>query len=591
MHHNPLSDRRQNNDGKNVTKHSKAVLTIFATVALCALLAALGLRHLLTVLADDWLQTAAQIRIDADRDRTLAPIIEEIQRVDEMLNDPSIKEWLNAPEDAQRERAALDFLNGFRRELHDHSYFIALKRTGGYFHNNESGEYSGRELLYKLSADNANDRWFFAGLELDENVTLNVDFDRGIGVVKLWINRRIFDADGPAGIAGTGFDLSSFLSRYVRSSAAGFQTFFTNAAGAIQLSPNSGDIQYGSLGVPDGARRTLFDLTDSAPQSQLLQALFERASHLDGNVVTGTLSLMGQESLVGVAYFPFLDWYAVTYTQTNRLISRDATLQLYLVITFAAFLCMSLIWWSISRSFIMPLASLRQFAAVAKDPVSNVSSPNFDHPYQPVSEAIMTIRDLGQQAAMESQQAQRDLAAIRHTLSRERMRDEVTGLLTETSFKTTLAAVIALSRRVSVPVSLFVFRPYGALSPGTELWATHARDVLPQIGRALRASVESEGDFLGQLQDGEFAVLMPGLNALKVSEACAHLAAALQRTVIVIPGTEEALQLSIDYGVETANRAEEAHPDVLIKRAEQALHIAAHQRSVREAKGDQAPTP
>ncbi len=553
-------------------------LLVLLAIFISAGVSGFALLNWFSAIKQDWSRMATRIQVDADHDRTIAPILAELALVDQMIHGEPFEAWLDSPNDTVARDAAIAYLNDYRLKLDDQSYFVVLAKNEDYYYNNASGEFTGRELRYSLNRHNPDDAWFYSGLELDRDLALNVDFDRGLGVVKLWINQRVYDEDGPAGIAGTGFDLPSFLSEYVRANETDFRSVFTNRIGAVQLSNRGQDIQYGAIGNPFGAKYVIFDEATTPEDHDKLEALFNQAAASPGEVLSDEIVMSGERELVGVAFFPTLNWFEVTRIDADRVLHQADTLQLYLVVGGAIVLALLVVFVGLSTWVFNPLTNLIQIARAPAPEVDSLKPllTRLGGDYGEVGRRLVELsrrqRDLSEKEA----QLQTSLQQALESLSVDRFRDEVTGLLSPTSLKQAVEAACGLVERVNIPVTVIMVRPVGEFGRGGELWRNHANTILRELAASLDALAGTSTDQVGRVNDSDLAVLMPGIDREAAEAEMARLVRELAFVEIKLSESEVELPLKVVAGFETVSDVAHAKPERLLRRAEQAVHIAEH---------------
>ena len=557
-------------------KQSLVQLVIVAAIIAATAIAMFVASMIFADLQQQWSRTVAQIQVDADRNRTLIPILDELETVDEMLNARVMQEWYENPTDPIKERAALDYLNVFKERLQDRSYFLVLEPTRVYYYNDDSNKYEGKEARYTLSRDNPEDGWFFAGLALDRDLSLNVDFDRGVNALKLWINQRIYINGKPVGIAGTGFELTNFLGRFVQSVDSGFTTVFTNDQGAVQLSPNSGDIQYGVLktfGEPD---TVIFDAVSSAKERDRLRTLFQQAKSEAGRVVSARIHMGERNQLVGVAYFPSLNWFEVTRVDADKVLAPKDYLIFYLTVFVSVVAALLLILGVLTKFIFVPVGRVRALLQMPPFPEEKLAliAKELTGDYRKMGDRALEL--IAKERDLESRifELERELDKARQRLSTNGLIDPVTGMLTQTSFKRALEAACAVVGRVNAPLSVLMVRP-----TGVELYSdgdiSDRRDdrFLRHFAHSLQGVAGVSGDIIGRVNGQDFAILLPGMNKVQAEAEAGRIQRGLREQPFN-PNDPGLGFLGCSVGIDTAINDALASPERLLRRAEQAVYIS-----------------
>lgn len=112
-------------------------------------------------IVEQWAVRYAENQVLYDKSRMLQPILREIALARQLASSHQVRAWAREPENAALAKSALTELENFRLNFSDQSYFLALRQSGRYYHNNASNEFSGREYRYTLDAKKPADQWFY----------------------------------------------------------------------------------------------------------------------------------------------------------------------------------------------------------------------------------------------------------------------------------------------------------------------------------------------------------------------------------------------------------------------------------------------
>ncbi|PKO49961.1 MAG: GGDEF domain-containing protein, partial [Betaproteobacteria bacterium HGW-Betaproteobacteria-21] len=206
---------------------------------------------------EQWGVRLAETQVRYDSARLLQPLSREIALSKQMANSQVIRRWAVNPNDAALEREAIAEMESFRSNFQDGSYFVALKESGAYYHNNDKDEFAGQQLRYHLKPENPADRWFYQIVEQGRDFHLNVNPDEQLGVTKLWIDVVIRDGDRILGVVGTGLELDRFIREVVRVAQPGITTLFADHNGAIQLYRDPRYIDFATIVKREGEKNTI----------------------------------------------------------------------------------------------------------------------------------------------------------------------------------------------------------------------------------------------------------------------------------------------------------------------------------------------
>jgi hypothetical protein len=113
---------------------------------------------------EKWAERFIRKQIVFDKNRTLLPLLNEIEIIQEMIKEPDLLAMaLDDTNEAKRQKG-LAILEVYRQKFQSKSYFAAFVKSENYYFNDAKNSYAGKELQYKLSASRSNDAWFYAVL-------------------------------------------------------------------------------------------------------------------------------------------------------------------------------------------------------------------------------------------------------------------------------------------------------------------------------------------------------------------------------------------------------------------------------------------
>ncbi len=198
---------------------TRFLLLISALIVVGSVSAWAVFHHLARQIVMQWGQRVADIQVRYDRARLLQPLEREIALARQMADSLVLKRWARSPVDPALEAEAVREMENFRRNFSSGNYFVALRTSGAYYHNNAGDEFAGRQLRYHLDPAKPADAWFYKLVQVGPDFHLNVNPDAELGVTKLWIDVLIRDGDEILGVVGTGIELTRSSFTATRSSS------------------------------------------------------------------------------------------------------------------------------------------------------------------------------------------------------------------------------------------------------------------------------------------------------------------------------------------------------------------------------------
>ncbi|WP_092389296.1 GGDEF domain-containing protein [Halopseudomonas salegens] len=312
-------------------------------------------------IVEEWGLRIAEIQVRYDSARLLQPLEREIALAMQMADSTVLRRWSRNPRDADLLAAAKDEMESFRRNFRDQNYFVALRESGAYYHNNAANEFVDEPYRYSLDPDDPDDAWFFLLIEQGKQFHININPDVELGVTKLWIDVLMHDDNEITGMVGTGLELDSFLEEIVDIGQPGITTLFVDHSGAIQLHRDPDVIDYASLVKPEGQKNSIDLLLDGGEvrMRQMMEQL--RAEHAGPEqVLTDFVSMDGKRHLAGIAYLPAIDWFEVTLIDLDELMPVSHFASVALVFSLMLLGALLIMHIALRRLLLNPLLALEQ---------------------------------------------------------------------------------------------------------------------------------------------------------------------------------------------------------------------------------------
>jgi HAMP domain-containing protein len=303
------------------------------------------------------------------------PLTREIALAQQLAQSAVIQQWMANEKDPELHRQAMKELEAYRLRLLDKSWFLVIGSSLNYYANDIHNKYAGRELVYTLSSTNAQDAWYFATLANVPRYALNVNYDRGLDVHKVWINVVIRDAGGrPLGVAGTGLDLSGFLKTFVGQSEPGVEHILLDQRLAIQAARDRTLIDQQSVATPENLRS---DISRVIPADEDRARLNVALENLRKGRPAQTLEVTvnGNHRLLGVAYIRDLEWYELTLLDIDQIIGGKLLLPLFILIMLVTLTLLALSGWILNGLVLKPIAEITRATRRVSEGIYTPSLP------------------------------------------------------------------------------------------------------------------------------------------------------------------------------------------------------------------------
>ncbi|WP_404297369.1 diguanylate cyclase [Halomonas sp.] len=406
------------------------MLVAAALILGASLLAWYSFQYMAERIVEQWGRRVAEVQVQYDSARLLQPLQREIALAQQMANSQVLRNWILDPDGPGLEAQAFDEMESFRRNFRGNNYFVALRESGGYYHNNADNAYGDDPFRYTLRANRPADAWFYQLIEEGRDFHLNVNPDVELGVTKLWIDVLIRDESGEIlGMVGTGIDLETILAQIVDIDQQGITTVFADYNGAIQLFRDPRFIDFASLVKPEGQKRTvdlLFDL--SRDGERILERMGRMRDHPLENprIYTDFVTVDGKRHLVGIAFLSSIGWFEVTLLDLDEVMPVSSFAPAIGMLVAFMLVTLLLFYWVLRRLLLNPMAALERAMVGLRQGRRDVALPRgvgemgglITHFRDMASEVIRHTDELEEQVKVRTEQLEQ-LARV----------DMLTGLL------------------------------------------------------------------------------------------------------------------------------------------------------------------
>ncbi|MDI5920351.1 diguanylate cyclase [Halomonas sp. LR5S13] len=543
-------------------------LLLAACLVLVASAAAWTVFHRITEgIIEHWGERVAAIQVQYDSGRLLQPLEREIALARQMADSIVLQRWARDPDDPALEAQAFAEMESFRRNFSDNSYFVALTKNGGYYHNNAANEFAQARQRYRLRPDRPSDAWFYRLIEEERDFHLNVNPDVELGVTKLWIDVLMRDGDGEIlGVVGTGMELEAFLREIVDIQQPGITTLFVDYNGAIQLYRDRRLIDYASFVKPEGQKRTLDLLVDLPRDAEALSDMMRElrdAPDQQPSVRTEFVTVEGKRHLAGLAFLPALGWFEVTLLDLDALMPLDGFTPVAVVFVLTLLVTLLVFHLALRRQLLAPIAALEAAMQRVKEggmppselPRGRGEMGRLMHHFHSMGEAIQRhTRDLEERVRERTQ----ELEAVA-------IRDVLTGLMNRRGMQQWLEEQILRASREGSHFGLIWLDldRFKELNDG--LGHAAGDQALIRVAEALRYGLRPY-DRASRWGGDEFLVLLSPCDESTLTRVAERLRQAVASIEV------EGRAVTISVGACLAVPGEDL--DSLLKRADEALYQA-----------------
>jgi signal transduction histidine kinase/DNA-binding response OmpR family regulator len=291
-----------------------------------------------------------------------------------MASSPSILDWSRNEDDPELTDQVRSTLTSFQRLYTTNSYFLAFTRSRNLYVQDGTGASDLPLKVDTLSTEDPDDIWFFEMLRSKQGYDFNIDHNKELGTTKLWINVVMLQGIEPVGVAGTGVELTDFISEFMTDDTEGVSSILFDEAGMIQASKNLNLIVHNASS--DAAREgNIWSLLDDVENdhAKLKERLLVLKQKEQSSIVLD-VTVNGRRNVAAIAYIEPMNWYSIALVDPVNISKLDQLpvfAQIFIIILLVVII---LVWMWLDRVVVAPLKTLTEAAAqMPKMDVRNTS--------------------------------------------------------------------------------------------------------------------------------------------------------------------------------------------------------------------------
>lgn len=292
------------------------MLTLFVFFSLCVWFYT---EILFDKVNEKWAERFIKKQIIFDKNRTLLPLLQEHEIIQNMANEPALLEMALDDTNESKRKNGLAILEKYRQKFQSKSYFAAFVKSKNYYFNDAKNSYAGKELQYKLSSSANNDSWFYNVIANNQAYRINVDTDEVLGNTYIWLNFDLRINNKVVGVVGTGLDFTRFVRESVGIEQEGIQNFFINRYLDIQLERTTKLSDYTSFKTANRTHKKIDTLfVRQQDRDAIHEAIVYLSTHPD-EIRTVWVEYNGTKELLGLSYLQAIDWFSLTLIDAKEL--------------------------------------------------------------------------------------------------------------------------------------------------------------------------------------------------------------------------------------------------------------------------------
>ncbi len=312
----------------------------------------------------EWAIRLTETQVTFDMQRTLRPLLREINLAKQLAAEPAILNMALHENDASYRQRGIAVLESYRTQFQSQRYFAAFTQSQHCYAQTAKGSVLQR---YALSHNNPMDAWFYSSIASPRSYSLNVEGNTHLKLdTQVWINHLIKQGDRTIGVVGTGISLKNLEQETEALEQQGIHSLWVDRALRIQLHhalARDERTKEAKLANPRLPMDAVFKRrSDVANLTQVVQHLLVSGE----KSATLRVEYQGEPHLLGVRYVPELDWFAFTLMDAGQ--SRQLQQALSQVMVFGIIFLgvLLIVWFSVNSWVLFPLARLQHNMVVVE---------------------------------------------------------------------------------------------------------------------------------------------------------------------------------------------------------------------------------
>ncbi|OHE69364.1 MAG: hypothetical protein A2Z99_17595 [Treponema sp. GWB1_62_6] len=294
-----------------------------------------------------------------EKEKILSLVERELALSLKLADDPAVRAWMLAEDDAALAEAAGAQLESYRRFLRDGAWFVAVRKSGSYYARTPA---TAAPVRTRMDPAVPGDRWFYDALAKDSDYALNVDHNDLLGENRIWINVLVRDRDGKAiGLAGCGMDLTSFLAALVGHQEPGIATVIVDSAGKIMAHEDAAIVAWNAETDRESEKVNIYGLLGSDADRERLKAFLSSNSFGDGAI---GISIGKKRLLCSVGFMDELGWRNLVLVDAATVIGAADLVPLGAAVLVSLLVVLAGVFAAMNGLVLAPLRALTRAAGI-----------------------------------------------------------------------------------------------------------------------------------------------------------------------------------------------------------------------------------
>lgn len=287
-----------------------------------------------------------------------AILSKEIGLSQKAANSKALKDWMADESNLALKALAIEEIEEVNRLLADGNFFVAIGTSKHFYTMDSPSLPLDIAPIGVLSETDLRDVWFFKTQASDDAYLLNIDIDRFLKSMRVWVNVNVLDTatNRPLGIAGTGLYLNPLIQRiFEKHQKFGAKTVVVNEFGAIQLDSDVTNIRENSFNLAVDSQKTIFQYTRDDRFREDLMKYYQSPEKptvfklQDGNF-----------QYAAIAPIKHTNWHVITFFSISALFNLTNFIPLILIAIGTIILMAIILNLVVTREFVRPFERMKE---------------------------------------------------------------------------------------------------------------------------------------------------------------------------------------------------------------------------------------
>lgn len=265
-------------------------------------------------------------------------------------------DWFLDEDDPEKKAIAVKEFELMREDLLNQNYFIAVDGSKNFYFIDSESSAAKFAPSGVLEEAEILDNWYFETKKMEKQYDLNIDLDRYLNILRVWINYKVMSGDEVVGAFGTGIEITGFIKEVLTQHAQnGTKTFVIDSSGMIQLDADTINIRDNNFQDSVSLDQGITRIVNSKE--------FERKINdfLSNPTTEAIFSIEGSSyNYAAISSIKDTGWYVITFFNSKSLFRVSSFLPIILIVLVLFLVYTVVIIQVMNRLFLYPFGQLNR---------------------------------------------------------------------------------------------------------------------------------------------------------------------------------------------------------------------------------------